>query len=149
MKTSQIIGVALLILEVAVVGLFLVCGQTIFSLMGSVTPSGGNLPVVVDEPTQIAMVTFTFTPHNTGYLAARMNLGFGLTLTDGSFTVKNTTSVYLTPGAQQNVELSIRVPVDKLQEYANAKGTLNIYTSIITLNDMVRIDYNSMAEGGG
>ncbi len=117
--------------------------------MGSVTPSGGNLPVVVDEPTQIATITFTFTPQNTGYLAARLNLGFGLTLTDGTFTVKNTTSVYLTPGAQANVDLSIKVPVNKLQEYANAKGTLDIYTSIITLNDLVRINYNSMSEGGG
>ena len=149
MKTSQIIGVALLILEVVGLGLFLVCGQTIFSLMGSVTPSGGNLPVVVDEPTQIATITFTFTPQNTGYLAARLNLGFGLTLTDGTFTVKNTTSIYLTPGAQANVDLSIKVPVNKLQEYANAKGTLDIYTSIITLNDLVKINYNSMSEGGG
>ena len=143
------IGVALLILEVVGVGLFLVCGQTIFSLMGSVTPTGGNLPVVVDEPTQIATITFTFTPHNTGYLAARMNLGFGFTLTDGSFMVRNTTTLYLTPGSQYTVDLSIKVPVAKIQEYANAKGTLDTYTSIITLNDFVRIDYNSMAEGGG
>ena len=149
LKTSQIIGVALIILEVASVGLFLLSGQTLFSLIGSVTPSGSNLPVVVDEPSQIATITFTFTPHNTGYLAARINLGFGLTLTDGSFAVKNTTSIYLTPGAQQNVDLSIKVPVSKLLEYTNARGTLDIYTSIVTLNDLVRIDYNSMAEGGG
>jgi hypothetical protein len=149
LKTSQIIGVALIILEVASIGLFLLSGQTIFSLIGSVTPSGSTLPVVVDEQSQIATITFTFTPHNTGYLAARINLGFGLTLTDGSFAVKNTTSIYLTPGEQQNVDLSIKVPVSKLQEYTNAKGTIDIYTSIITLNDLVRIDYNSMAEGGG
>ncbi len=149
LKTSQIIGVALIILEVASVGLFLLSGQTLLSLIGSVTPSGSNLPVVVDEPSQIATITFTFTPHNTGYLAARINLGFGLTLTDGSFTVKNTTSIYLTPGAQQNVDLSIKVPVSKLLEYTNARGTLDIYTNIVTLNDLVRIDYNSMAEGGG
>jgi hypothetical protein len=142
------IGIALLILEIAGIGLFLVCGQTIFSLMDSVTPTGGNLPVKVDEPTQIATITFTFTPHNTGYLAAKMNLGFGLTLTDGSFTTKNTTTLYLSPGSQQNVDLSIKVPVAIMQEYANAKGSLDIYTSIITLNDLVRIDYNSMSEGG-
>jgi hypothetical protein len=143
------IGVVLLILEMVGVGLFLLCGQTIFSLMGSVTPTGGNLPVVVDEPTQIATITFTFTPHNTGYLAAKLNVGFGFTLSDGSFTVKNTTTLYLTPGSQYNADLSIKVPVAKIHEYANAKGTLDIYTSIITLNDLVRIDYNSRAEGGG
>ena len=139
----------LLILEVVGLGLFLICGQTIFQLMDSVKPSGGNIPVSIDEPTQIATITYTFTPHNTGYLAARMNLGFGLTITDGSFTVKNTTSVYLTPGEQQKVDLSIKVPVAKLQEYANAKGTVDLYTGIITLNELVRIEYNSIAEGGG
>jgi hypothetical protein len=112
-------------------------------------PKGGVPNVSVDEHTQVVTITFTFTPHNTGYLAARVNLGFGLTLTDGSFIVRNTTSIYLTPGAQQNVDLSIKVPVSKLQEYADAKGTLDIYTSIFTLNDLVRIDYNSKAEGGG
>ncbi|MGD0803777.1 MAG: hypothetical protein ABSA11_06870 [Candidatus Bathyarchaeia archaeon] len=140
---------ALLIIEVAGVGLFLLCGQTILSLFGSAIHNGGNLPVTVDEPTQIATITFTFTPHNTGYLSAHMNLGFGLTLTDGSFTVKNTTSVYLPPGAQENIDLSIKVPMKNFQDYTNAKGTLDIYTSIITLNDLVRIDYNSMSEGGG
>jgi hypothetical protein len=143
-----VIGVALLILEVAGVGLFLLCGQTIYSLIGSVAPGGSNIPVKVDESTQIATITFTFTPHNTGYLAARMNLGFGLSLTDGSFMVKNTTSIYLSPGKQQNVDLSINVPSKILQDYANAKGTLDIYTSIFTLNDLVRIDYNSKSEGG-
>ena len=139
----------MIILEVASVGLLLLSGQTIFSLIGSITPSCSNLPVVVDEPSQIATITFTFTPHNTGYLAAHINLGFGLTLTDGSFSVKNTTSIYLTPGAQQNVDLSIKVPISKFQLYTNAKGTLDIYTSIFTLNDLVRIDYNSMSEEGG
>ena len=149
LKTSQIIGVVLIILEVAGVGLFLLSGQTIFSLIGTVVPKGVAPNVSVDEHAQVVTIMFTFTPHNTGYLAARMNLSFGLTLTDGSFTVRNATSVYLTPGAQQNVDLSIKVPVSKLQEYVDAKGTLDIYTSIITLNDLVRIDYNSKAEGGG
>jgi hypothetical protein len=63
--------------------------------------------------------------------------------------VKNTTGVYLPPGTQENVSLTIKVPVEKLREYADAKGTLDIYTSIRTLNDLVRIDYNSKSEGGG
>jgi hypothetical protein len=130
-------------------GLFLICGQTILSLLGSVVPSGGTIPVSFDEPTQIATVTLSVTPHNSGYIAARLNLGFGLTLTDGSFMVKNTTTISLVPGAQQSVSLSIKVPVDKLRDYTNAKGTLDIYTSIITLNDLVRLDYNSRSEGSG
>ena len=149
MKTSRLLGVALIVLEVAGVALFLVSGQTIFSLLGTMTPSGGEIPVEVDEQTQIATLTFTFTPRNSGLIAANVNVGFGVTLTDGSYSAKNTTGVYLPPGTQKNVSLTIKVPVEKLREYADAKGTLDIYTSIRTLNDLVRIDYNSKSEGGG
>ena len=149
MKTSRLLGVALIILEVAGIALFLVCGQTTFSLLETVMPNGsGEIPISVDQQTQIATLTFTFTPRNSGLIAANVNVGFGVTLTDGSFTVKNATTIYLPPGAEKDVSLTIRVPVDKLQAYADAKGTLDIYTSIRTLNDLVRLDYNAKSEGG-
>lgn len=148
MKASRALGIVILILEVASVGLFLVCGQTIFSIMGTVTPGGGELPVVEDPQTQTATLTFTFTPRNTGMLAANVEVGFGLTTTDGSFETKNTTTVSLQPGAGREVPLSIRVPLTVLQDYSNAGGTLDIYTSIRTLNDLVRLDYNVKSEGG-
>lgn len=150
MKTSRLLGAALIVLEVAGVVLFLLCGQTIYSLMGTVTPSGGGeIPVVINPHTNVATLTFTFTPRNGGLLAARVDVGFGVTLKDGSYSAKNMTSVYLPPGAQDSVSLTINVPVEKLQEYAEAKGTLDIYTSIRTLNDLVRLDYNAKTEGGG
>ena len=147
MKTSQLLGAVLIILEVASVALFLICGQTMFSLMGTVTPSG-EIPVVVDEQTQIATLTFKCTPENRGFIAASVNIGFGVTLIDGSYSAKNTTKVYLPSGTQEDVSLTIKVPVDKLREYTDAKGTLDVYTSIRTLNDLVRLDYNSKIEGG-
>ncbi len=148
MKASRALGIVILILEVASVGLFLVCGQTIFSIMGTVTPRGGELPVVEDHQTQTAMLTFTFTPRNTGMLAANVEVGFGLTMTDGSFETMNTTTVSLQPGAERELSLSIRVPLAALQEYSNSGGTLDIYTSIKTLNDIVRLDYYVKSEGG-
>ena len=139
----------LLILEVAGIGLFLLCGQTIFSQLGTVTPSGGGeIPVKVDQQTQVASLTFTFTPRNGGLIAARLNLGFGLSLTDGSFLAKNITTVYLATGAQENISLTLKVPVEKLQAYSDAKDSLEIYTSIFTLNDLVRLE-NERSEGGG
>jgi hypothetical protein len=150
LKPFRLIGALLLILEVAGIGLFLLCGQTIFSLLGTVTPSGGGeIPVKVDQQTHVATLTFTFTPRNGGLIAARLNLGFGLSLTDGSFLAKDTTSLYLAPGAQENISLTLNVPVEKLQAYSDAKGSLEIYTSIFTLNDLVRLDENKKAEGGG
>ena len=150
MKTSQLLGAVLIILEVASVALFLICGQTMFSLMGTVAPSGGGeIPVVVDEQTQIATLTFKCTPENRGFIAASVNIGFCVTLIDGSYSAKNTTKVYLPSGTQEDVSLTIKVPVEKLREYTDAKGTLDVYTSIRTLNDLVRLDYNSRIEGGG
>ena len=150
MKTSRVLGVLLLVLEVVGIGLFLLCGQTIFSVLGTVTSSGGGeIPIDVDRQTQVATLTFTFSPRNGGLIASRVNLGFGVSLTDGSFSVKNTTSVYLSPGAQEIVTLTIKVPMAKLRDYSIAKGSLDIYTSILTLNDLVRFEYNAKSEGGG
>jgi hypothetical protein len=149
LKASRLLGFVLLAIEVASMALFLLGGSTIFSLMGTVTPGGGEIPVVIDEETQVATLTFTFTPRNGGYIDAMVDVGFGVTLTDGSYSVKNTTSVYLKPGVEEDISLTLRVPVEKLREYADAKGTLDIYTSIRTLNGLVGLDYNAFSEGGG
>ncbi len=149
MKVSRALGIILIILEVISVGLFLVCGQTVFSIIRSVTPPGGQIPVIEDQQTQTATMTFTFTPRNTGLLAVNLDVGFGLTLTDGSYAVKNTTWIYVPPGVEKDVSLSLRVPLSVLQTYSNTGGTFDIYTSIKTLNDLVRLDYTSKSEGGG
>jgi hypothetical protein len=148
LKTSRLLGVVLIILEITSVALFLISGQTVFSLLGTVAGGGGEIPVIINQQTQIATLTFTFTPKNSGLIAADVNMGFGVTLTDGSFSVKNQTILSLPPGVQKSVSLDIKVPVGKLQEYADAKGTLDIYMSIRTLNDFVKLDYNVKTEGG-
>jgi hypothetical protein len=149
LKASNVLGVALLITEIVSIGLFLVCGQTIFSIIGSVAPGSGQIPVVEDQATQTASLTFTFSPRNNGLLAVDLDLGFGLTLSDGSYTLKNTTTVSLNPGAGRDVSLSIRVPIAVLQDYSNVGGTVDIYTSIGTLNGLVHLDYSSRSEGVG
>lgn len=143
------LGIVLFIVEIVSVTLFLICGQTIFSLLGTMIENGGGNPVDMRQQGNVSIVSFTFTPRNGGLLAARVNLGFGLTLKDGSYSTKNTTSVYLPPGVGKTVILTIKVPQDKLQQYSDANGTINIYTSMYTLNDLVRLDYNALAEGGG
>jgi hypothetical protein len=149
MKTSRVLGALLVVLEVASIGLFLVCGQTIFSMLSTVTPSGGGqIPVVVDAATQIATLTYASAPRNGGLLPVKLGIGFGITLSDGSYSVKNVTTVNLQPGEQRDVSLTLKVPVARLQQYANGNGTLNIYTSFSTLSDLVRLDYNALAEGG-
>ena len=85
----------------------LVCGQTIFSLLGTVTQWGGEIPVDEDQQTQTATLTFTFTPRNSGLLAANVDVGFGITITDGSLH-KNTTTINLPPGAERESSLTIR-----------------------------------------
>jgi len=148
MKASRVLGIVILILEVASLGLFLICGQTIFSIMGTATPGGGELPVVEDPQSQTAILTFTFTPRNTGMLTANVEVGLGLTMNDGSFETMNKTTANLKPGVGRNVSLSIRVPLEALREYSNAGGTLDIFTSIKTLYDIIRLDYIVKSEGG-
>jgi hypothetical protein len=101
----------LIILEVASVALFLICGQTMFSLMGTVTPSGGGeIPVVVDEQTQIATLTFKCTPENRGFIAASVNIGFGVTLKDGSYSTRTLQKFTSHPGPKRTLSLQSRCP---------------------------------------
>lgn len=149
MKTSQVLWVLLLVLEVVSIGLFLLCGQAIYSMLSTVSPSGGGqIPVDVDEAAQIATLTYASMPRNGGLLAVKLDIGFGITLSDGSYSAKNMTTVNLKPGEQRDVRLTLKVPVAKLQQYADAKGTLDIITSFSTLNNLVKLDYNARAEGG-
>ena len=130
-------------------GLFLLCGQAIYSMLITVSPTGGGqIPVDVDEGTQIATLTYASTPRNSGLLAVKLDIGFGISLSDGSYSVKNVTMVYLQPGQQKEMNLTLKVPLAKLQQYADSKVTLDIYTSFSTLNGLVRLDYNALAEGG-
>ncbi len=149
MKTSRVLGALLAVLEVASIGIFLVCGQTIFSMMGTVSPSGGGqIPVDIDEVTQVATLTYETQPKNGGLLPVKLGIGFGITLANGSYSVKNVTTVDLQPGEQKGVSLTLRVPLARLQEYAEGNGTLDIYTSFSTLYGLARLDYNALAEGG-
>jgi hypothetical protein len=118
-------------------------------MMSTVSPSGGGqIPVVVDEATQVATLTYASEPKNGGLLPVKLGIGFGMTLSDGSYSVKNVTTVSLQPGEQRGVSLTLKVPLARLQQYSDGNGTLDIYTSFSTLSDLVRLDYNALAEGG-
>ncbi len=136
-------------MQAAGIGLFLLCGQTILSLLGTVAPSGGGIiPVEIDESAQFATLTYTSFPRNGGLLAAEIKVGFGVDLYDGSYSNRNNTTLYLKPGEERVVSLILRIPVSVLSTYSEAKGYLGIYTDVSTLGGLAGIAYNALAEGG-
>ena len=149
MKASSALGLVILTAEVAGIALFLLCGQTIYSTLGTLAPDGGGeIPVSVDERTQVATLTYTVTPGNGGLLATRLRIGFGLTLVDGSYSARNDTSTLLQPGGSSEVRLTLKVPASKLRQFADGGGRLEVYTSLSTLNDLVTLGLNARTVGG-
>ncbi len=148
-KRSRAIAVVLLVIQAASIGLFLLWGLTTLTILMTVSPSGGGqIPVVVDKAGQTATLTFTSSPRNGGLLPADVSVGFGVSLADGSYDNRNSTSVYLPPGGSGEVSLSLKVPVSVLNIYADAKGHLGIYTNVRTLWGLATLEYDALTEGG-
>ena len=147
MKASRALSLLIIVLEVGGVAFLLLCGQTILTIIGTFS-SGGQIPTEINQATGVAKLTFTVSPKNGGYLPASLTIGFGVSSTDGSFSVSNFTTIYLEPGKQIPTTLTLEVPQDKLQLYANGGGTLDVYTNTKTLWDLVSLDYNVKMKGG-
>jgi len=137
-----------LVMQAAGIGLFLLTGQTIISLIETLAPSGEKIPVDINKATQIATLTYMSSPNNRGFLDATVQIGFGLELNDGSYSSRNSTTLHLLPGARGEVSLTLRVPVSVLSTYSDAKGYLGIYTNVRTLGSLAGIEYDALAEGG-
>jgi hypothetical protein len=147
LKTSRTLGLLIIVLEIGGIAFLLLCGQTLLSIIGTAT-SGGQIPTEIDQATGNAKLTFTVGPKNAGYLPALLTIGFGVSTTDGTFSVRNFTTIYLEPGKQTPTTLTLKVPQDKLQLYANGEGTLDVYTNTKTLWNLVSLDYNVKVKGG-
>jgi hypothetical protein len=149
LKASGALGLIILTAEVTSIALLLICGQTMYSTLRTLTPgSGGEIPVTVDERTQVATLTYTSTPSNGGLLATRLRLGFGLTLDDGSYSARNDTSTLLQPGGSSEVKLTLKIPASMLKQLADGYGRFEVYSSLSTLNDLVTLGLNAKTVGG-
>jgi hypothetical protein len=149
MKTSKSLGWIITVVEIVTISLFLLSGQTIFAVMSTVISSGGGtIPMEIDQATGMAKLTFSVAPNNSGYLFAKLNIGFGISSADGSYSVRNMTTTNLDPGMKKNITLTLKVPVDELQRYTKGNGTFDVYMSIKTLYDLAGMDYNMKAQGG-
>lgn len=147
MKTSKALGLLIIVLEIGGIVFLLLCGQTLLAIIGTAT-SGGQIPTEIDQATGVARLTFTADPKNGGYLPAILTIGFGVSTNDGLFSVSNFTTINLEPGKQVPTTITLKVPQDKLQLYANGEGTLDVYTNTKTLWNLVSLDYNVKVRGG-
>jgi hypothetical protein len=149
MKTSKSLGWIINLFEIIILSLLLLSGQTILTIMSSVLSSGGGaIPIEIDQPNGTAKLTFSVTPINSGYILSNLNIGFGISSENESYSFRNTTTVSLEPGVQKNITLTLKVPLEELQRYTNGYGTFDVYMSIKTLYDLAGIDYHMKAQGG-
>lgn len=151
MKSSKALGILLLVIQVAGMLAFVVSVHTIFAVMRSVVPNGGQvIPVEIDENTGIAKLTFTMSPGNGGFIGASLSVQVGIVAPGDQYLAMNSTKLYLNPGSRKSLEMTLKVPVERFNEYAAGSGTsLEVQTGVRTLQDLVGFSTTIRAKGGG
>ncbi|MCJ7574729.1 hypothetical protein MUO93_10800 [Candidatus Bathyarchaeota archaeon] len=151
LKSSKALGLLLLVIQVAGMLAFVVSVHTIFAVIRSAVPNGGQvIPVEIDENTGMAKLTFTMSPGNGGFIGASLSVQVGIVAPDGQYLAMNSTKLYLDPGSRKNIEMTLKVPVERFNEYAAGGGTsLEVQTGVRTLQDLVGFSTTIRAKGGG
>jgi hypothetical protein len=151
LKSSKALGILLLVIQVAGMLAFVVSVHTIFAVMRSVMPNGGQvIPVEIDENTGMAKLTFTMSPGNGGFIGASLSVQVGIVAPGDQYLAMNSTKLYLNPGSRKSLEMTLKVPVERFNEYAAGSGTsLEVQTGVRTLQDLVGFSTTIRAKGGG
>ena len=147
LKTSKKLLIIIIILEVTSFTLFLITGQVVYSVLNSTFSQSGEIPVKIDEKTNIATLIFNLEPRNDGYISSRTVIGISFTTETGE-SYRNTTMISLQPFTKQIVTLTLKLPAVDLNLYSNGKGSLELSTDINTLNDLIGMNYKVKVHGG-
>jgi hypothetical protein len=148
-KTSKIISVLVIVLQVGGFVLFAACGQTIFSILTTSFQQGGQVPFSLDPKTNIATLMFTLEPQNCGYLESKVTLGVRVTSDTMTLTEGNSTTITLPPGASKKTTLVLKIPYERLQLYSEGRGSLELTANVQTLYGLASMDYRMQIKGGG
>jgi len=150
LKSSKALGLILLVIQVAAIVAFVVSVHTIYMVMRSTAPGGGQeIPVGIDQNTGTAKLTFTMSPANGGLIGASLSVQVGILAPDGQYVAMNSTRLYLDPGSSRSLGMTLKVPIEAINKYYTDGGTsLEVQMGVRTLQDLVGFSTIIHSEGG-
>jgi hypothetical protein len=140
LKTTKIIGLLIIITQVASLAVF---GLSIYSISGVLSSTfGGALGFEMDfnEVTGVGSLRLEVAPQNPGYLNADFTLGLKLLDGDGVSVASESTSVVLTPGGSETLSMVLEVSRDDYERIAlEGKSSLELFVGLRTLSNLIGI----------
>ena len=138
MKSSKILGVGIIIIQlVSVIG-FAAGFHTIFEVYNTAIPGGAGASTEI-EMTDPVVIPYSISPRNNGYLEAELTVAISLVSDGEEVIATESMEVTIPPGEQVPLDLELTIPLSTAQMYlgegSNAEWVLEL--GITTLYDLV------------
>ncbi len=149
MKSSKILGIGIMIIQlVSVIG-FIAGFHTILEVYNTAIPGGAGETTVI-EMTDPVVIPYSISPSNHGYLEAKLTVTLSLVAKGEEVIATESMEVTIPPGEQVPLDLELTIPLSTMQEYlgedSNAEWVLEL--GITTLYDLVSLSNIVTMPGG-
>jgi len=147
LKTSKIIGLLILVVQlVSVVGL-IVGMHAVLGVFATALPSGEQgIDIQLSDP---VIIPFSLSPTNNGLIEVSMQVRVGM-LVNGDEVAYDSATVTILPGSTVPVDLELSIPQADAQDYFQSATNLKWQTDITvtTLYNLISFSDHMTIEGG-
>jgi hypothetical protein len=149
LKSSKILGIGIMIIQlVSLIG-FTAGFHTIFEVYNTAIPRGAGEGTKI-EMTDPVVIPYSIAPMNHGYLEAKLTVTLSLVAEGEEVIATESMEVTIPPGGQVPLDLELTMPLSTAQEYlgegSNAEWVLEM--RITTLYDLISFS-NIVTMSGG
>ncbi|MGD2200039.1 MAG: hypothetical protein PVJ38_00230 [Candidatus Bathyarchaeota archaeon] len=150
MKTSKLVGVMALLVQIGSAVAFVLSIMTVYGVLTSALGGGMMFQMEVDQTTGAGTLALELQPSNPGVLDADFSFGLSLLDSEGEPVASDSGSLSLTAGGSGTLNLVLEVPREDFERiYNEGESSLEISVSLRTLYDLVGIsDTFTIPQGG-
>jgi len=140
LKTTKMIGLLILITQIASLAAFGLSIYSIYGVLSSTFIGGLDFEMDFDEATDQGSLRLEVAPQNLGYLDAGVTLGLKLLDGDGVSVASESTSVMLAPGGSETISLVLEISREDYERIAlEGESYLELFVGLRTLFDLIGI----------
>lgn len=140
MKTTKIIGLLIIITQIASLAAFGLSIYSIYGVLSSTFTGGLAFEMDIDEATGTGILQVEVTPQNPSYIDTDVTLGLSLLDGDGVTVASESSTVTIAPGGSETITLILEISREDSERIAmEGVSTLELYVGLRTLYDLVGI----------
>jgi hypothetical protein len=140
LKTTKIIGLLIIITQIASLAAFGLSIYSIYGVLSSTFTGGLAFEMDIDEATGTGILQVEVTPQNPSYIDTDVTLGLSLLDGDGVTVASESSTVTIAPGGSETITLILEISREDSERIAlEGVSTLELYVGLRTLYDLVGI----------